>query len=134
MIGPPATAAALVRSSRVITVKSVIATKGSAADRTTPASSAVTTRLQPLIDWKTRKGYPVTLATTDPNAIFVFDEVANITGMSVQPVLCRAADIIEAINECYQEQMSIDEAYLDLTDQIETWSNAVELARSLKAA
>jgi type IV pilus assembly protein PilB len=58
----------------------------------------------------------VTLATTDPNAIFVFDEVANITGMSVQPVLCRAADIIEAINECYQEQMSIDDVMKSLED------------------
>ena len=56
----------------------------------------------------------VTLATTDPNAIFVFDEVANITGMRVQPVLCRAADIIEAINECYQEQMSIDDVMKSL--------------------
>jgi type IV pilus assembly protein PilB len=58
----------------------------------------------------------VTLATTDPNAIFVFDEVANITGMSVQPVLCRAADIIEAINECYQDQMSIDDVMKSLED------------------
>jgi type IV pilus assembly protein PilB len=56
----------------------------------------------------------ITLATTDPNAIFVFDEVANITGMRVQPVLCRAADIIEAINECYQEQMSIDDVMKSL--------------------
>jgi len=58
----------------------------------------------------------VTLATTDPNAIFVFDEVANITGMSVQPVLCRAADIVEAINDCYQEQMSIDDVMKSLED------------------
>jgi type IV pilus assembly protein PilB len=58
----------------------------------------------------------LTLATTDPNAIFVFDEVANITGMRVQPVLCRADDIIEAINECYQEQMSIDDVMKSLED------------------
>ena len=56
----------------------------------------------------------VTLATTDPNAIFVFDEVANITGMRVQPVLCRAADIMDAINECYQEEMSIDDVMKSL--------------------
>jgi type IV pilus assembly protein PilB len=56
----------------------------------------------------------VTLATTDPNAIFVFDEVASITGMRVQPVLCRAADIIEAINDCYQEEMSIDDVMKSL--------------------
>ena len=58
----------------------------------------------------------VTLATTDPNAIFVFDEVASITGMRVQPVLCRAADIIEAINDCYQEEMSIDDVMKSLED------------------
>ncbi|CAB1083169.1 hypothetical protein JY97_02850 [Alkalispirochaeta odontotermitis] len=58
----------------------------------------------------------VTLATTDPNAIFVFDEVANITGYKVQPVLCRAADIIDAINECYQEEMSIDDVMKSLED------------------
>ena len=51
----------------------------------------------------------VTLATADPNAIFVFDEVAKITGMRVQPVLCRADDIIEAIHEYYQQEMSIDD-------------------------
>jgi len=58
----------------------------------------------------------VTLATTDPNAIFVFDEVANITGYKVQPVLCRAADIIDAINECYQAEMSIDDVMKSLED------------------
>jgi type IV pilus assembly protein PilB len=58
----------------------------------------------------------VTLATTDPNAIFIFDEVASITGMRVQPVLCRAADIIEAINDCYQEEMSIDDVMKSLED------------------
>ncbi|MEJ2167173.1 MAG: ATPase, T2SS/T4P/T4SS family [Desulfobacterales bacterium] len=58
----------------------------------------------------------VTLATADPNAIFVFDEVAKITGMRVQPVLCRADDIIEAINEYYQQEMSIDDVMNSLDD------------------
>jgi len=58
----------------------------------------------------------LTLATTDPNAIFVFDEVANLTGLKVQPVLCRAADIVDAINECYQDQMSIDDVMKSLED------------------
>lgn len=30
------------------------------------------------------------------------------------------------------EQVSIDEAYLDLTDQVETWESAVEIARELQ--
>ena len=51
----------------------------------------------------------LTLATSDPHAIFVFDEVERITGCTVQPVLCRADDISEAINECYREDASIDE-------------------------
>ena len=51
----------------------------------------------------------LTLATADPNAIFVFDEVSRITELEVQPVICRSSDIIEAIHECYREEVSIDE-------------------------
>ena len=51
----------------------------------------------------------LTLATADPNAIFVFDEVSKITGLEVQPVLCRADDIVEAIHDCYQKEVDIDE-------------------------
>ena len=51
----------------------------------------------------------LTLATADPNAIFVFDEVSKITELEVQPVICRSSDIIEAIHECYREEVSIDE-------------------------
>jgi type IV pilus assembly protein PilB len=58
----------------------------------------------------------LTLATADPNAIFVFDEVAKITKLKIQPVLSRADDIIEAIHECYQEEVSIDEVMNDIGD------------------
>ena len=51
----------------------------------------------------------LTLAASDPNAIFAFDEVSKITRCEVQPVLCRADDISEAINTYYQEEMNIDE-------------------------
>ena len=51
----------------------------------------------------------LTLATSDPHAFFVFDEVSKITGLEVQPVLCRADDIIDAIQECYQKEVSIDD-------------------------
>jgi type IV pilus assembly protein PilB len=51
----------------------------------------------------------LTLATADPHAFFVFDEVSKITNLEVQPVLCRADDIIDAIHECYQKEVSIDE-------------------------
>jgi len=51
----------------------------------------------------------LTLATADPYAIFVFDEVAKITNLKVQPVLCRADDIIEAIHEYYKGDVSMDD-------------------------
>ncbi|MCK5507955.1 MAG: Flp pilus assembly complex ATPase component TadA [Desulfobacterales bacterium] len=51
----------------------------------------------------------LTLATADPNAIFVFDEVSRITELEVQPVICRSSDIIEAIHEYYREEVTIDE-------------------------
>jgi type IV pilus assembly protein PilB len=51
----------------------------------------------------------LTLATADPHAIFVFDEVQKTTNLDVQPVLCRADDIVEAIHECYREEVSIDD-------------------------
>ena len=51
----------------------------------------------------------LTLATPDPQNFFVLDEVAKITGMEVQPVLCRAQDIIDAGHECYKEEASIDD-------------------------
>ncbi len=51
----------------------------------------------------------LTLATTDPNIIFVFDEVSKMTGLEVQPVLCRADDIMDAIHECYQDEVSMDD-------------------------
>jgi len=51
----------------------------------------------------------LTLATADANAIFVFDEISKITNLEVQPVICRSNDIIEAIHECYREEVSIDE-------------------------
>jgi type IV pilus assembly protein PilB len=51
----------------------------------------------------------LTLATTDPNIIFVFDEVAKMTGLEVQPVLCRADDIMDAIHECYQDEVNMDD-------------------------
>ena len=51
----------------------------------------------------------LTLATSDPHAFFVFDEVSKITGLEVQPVLCRADDILDAIQECYQKEVSIDD-------------------------
>jgi len=58
----------------------------------------------------------LTLAASDPHDIFVFDEVSKITEMEVQPVICRAGDIIDAINQSYQEDVSIDEIMSSIDD------------------
>lgn len=77
----------------------------------------------------------LTLATSDPNAIFVFDEVSKITNTKVQPVLCRADDIIEAINECYQEEVDIDEVMNSIDEsEVEVIHAAAETEISELAA
>jgi len=82
----------------------------------------------------------LTLATTDPNAVFIFDEVARITGLEVLPVLCRAEDINDAIGECYRENVSIDEvmasveeASIDLV-QTQTEENVDDLAKKVEGS
>jgi len=56
-----------------------------------------------------RVNHVLTLATADPHAIFVFDEIAKITKLEVQPVSCRTDDILKAIDECYRQEVSMDE-------------------------
>jgi len=63
----------------------------------------------------------ITLATADPHALFVFDEVSKITKMKVQPVLCRTDDILEAIREAYQSEVGIDEVMASIDE------NAIEV-------
>ncbi|MFH1076496.1 MAG: ATPase, T2SS/T4P/T4SS family, partial [Pseudomonadota bacterium] len=66
----------------------------------------------------------LTVATADPYAIFVFDELAKLTGMEVQPVLCRTNDILDAIRDCYRDQVidiedvmsSIEETDIELVE------------------
>ncbi len=58
----------------------------------------------------------LTLATSDPYAYFVFDEVKKLTNLEVQPVICRAEDILKAIPEAYQENVSIDELMDNISD------------------
>lgn len=50
----------------------------------------------------------LTIATSDPHAFFIFDEISKITNLKVQPVACRADDILKAIQECYQTGMAIE--------------------------
>ncbi len=58
----------------------------------------------------------LTLATADPNDIFVFDEISKITNLEVQPVICRVDDIIAAVNQSYQEDVSIDDVMTSIED------------------
>jgi type IV pilus assembly protein PilB len=66
----------------------------------------------------------LTLATADPNAFFVFDEVSKITNLEVQPVLCRAHDIMDAIHASYQEDVGIDEIMASIDEA------AIEVVRT----
>lgn len=58
----------------------------------------------------------LTLATADPNAIFVFDEISKITNMDIQPVLSRASDIQDAINAAYGDEVSIDDVMTSIDE------------------
>jgi len=58
----------------------------------------------------------LTIATADPQAVFVFDELAKTTKCNIQPVLCRAADIIEAIDEYYDDDIKITDFIDELQD------------------
>ena len=70
----------------------------------------------------------LTLATADPYNIYVFDEIHKLTGLEIQPVLCRSDDIAEAIHECYQNEVSIDEVMTSIDEaEIEIVQNAKEI-------
>jgi type IV pilus assembly protein PilB len=60
----------------------------------------------------------LTIATADPQAIFVFDELAKLTGCTLRPVLCRSSDIVQAIREYYEEEIQISE-FLSKLDENE---------------
>jgi len=69
----------------------------------------------------------LTLAVSDPSDIYVFDEIAKLTGLEVQPVLCRADDILTAINNYYDQKIQFDEILTDLNgDDIEIVGAASE--------
>jgi type IV pilus assembly protein PilB len=58
----------------------------------------------------------LTLATADPHGIFVFDEIAKMTGLEILPVLCRANDIIDAIHDAYREDVNIDDLMIGVEE------------------
>lgn len=62
-----------------------------------PAEKARLYKIMPMFKVKTN----LILATSDPQAIFVVDEIEEMTGLTVQPVLTRYEDIGKAIEEYY---------------------------------
>ncbi len=62
-----------------------------------PAEKARLHKIMPMFKVKNN----LVLATSDPQAIFIFDEIEEMTGLSVQPVLSRSGDIEKAIEEYY---------------------------------
>jgi type IV pilus assembly protein PilB len=69
----------------------------------------------------------LTLATADPNIIFIYDEISKMTGLDIQPVLCRASDIIDAIRDGYKEEAGMDEVMTSVDETgIEVLKTAVE--------
>jgi type IV pilus assembly protein PilB len=54
----------------------------------------------------------LTIATADPQAVFVFDELSKITKCNIKPLLSRSSDILQAIDTYYDEDIQFDE-FLD---------------------
>ncbi len=66
----------------------------------------------------------LTIATADPQAVFVFDELSKMTGCNIKPILCRSSDIIQAIDTYYNDGMQITD-FLD-----ELHENEIQLVES----
>jgi len=58
------------------------------------------------------------VAMSDPQSLFIIDQLTSLTGCKIQPVLCRADEIASFINEYYGKSMEVDEflSTLDQTD------------------
>jgi type II secretory ATPase GspE/PulE/Tfp pilus assembly ATPase PilB-like protein len=48
-----------------------------------------------------RSGNTIALAMVEPGAIFVMDEVRRMTGLEVEPMVCRLLDLYQALNQYY---------------------------------
>jgi type IV pilus assembly protein PilB len=80
-----------------------------------------------------RVGDDLTVAMSDPQSLFVIDQLTAITGCRIQPVVCRQEEIQQFIDEYYDKSIgmdqflsSLDEADVELvTEKVET--NIAEL-------
>ncbi len=66
------------------------------------------------------------IATPDPQAVFVFDELMKITRCAIHPILCRATDIKNAIEEYYDDKVEITDFIAELEGQ------EIQLVESIK--
>ena len=48
-----------------------------------------------------RSGNTIALAMVEPGAIFIMDEVRRMTGLEVEPMVCRELDLYQALNQYY---------------------------------
>ncbi|MGA1823231.1 MAG: GspE/PulE family protein [bacterium] len=71
-----------------------------------PKKKALLYQVIPMFKIKNR----LVVATADPQAIFIFDTLAKMTGCDIDPVVSRLQDIISAIEENYSQQ---DHAHVD---------------------
>lgn len=73
-----------------------------------PVAKARTYKVIPM--FKVRND--LTIATADPQAVFVMDELSKITGCNIVPILTRSTDILEAIDTYYDNDLQITD-FLD---------------------
>jgi len=66
----------------------------------------------------------LTLATADPNQLHAFDDLAKLTGCTVQLVLSRRSDIVAAIDEAYARDVRFDDFIMSLDE------NAIQLVEN----
>ncbi len=66
----------------------------------------------------------LTIATADPQAVFIFDELSKITKCTIKPILSRASDILQAIDTYYDDGVQITD-FLD-----ELHENEIQLVES----
>jgi len=56
------------------------------------------------------------IATADPQAVFVFDELSKITKCNIIPLLSRSSDILKAIDTYYDEDIQFDDFLEELNE------------------
>ncbi|MDX1697734.1 MAG: ATPase, T2SS/T4P/T4SS family, partial [Thiohalobacterales bacterium] len=65
------------------------------------------------------------LATVDPQAIPVFDEVERLTGLRVQPVLARREDILNSLNDACEGNIDSIDLFDDVDEDFELVENVL---------